>query len=141
MYYSIFSLFEYYWEEDEHSDDIVDKVCIICWLPEDNNYELTKMKNLKNIMTVCKCNPHIHNICLHKWIEQTKTCPICRKMMTIQIYEDRNVFIRWYFYCIGYTANIIKLFYYASFINMMCVIFYNVYYIFYFTKAYDYEEN
>ena len=60
-------------------------MCLICLEPCEETNKLFKMKDIPFLNAHCKCNGDIHVNCLVKWTNVSKTCPICRKQLTINI--------------------------------------------------------
>ena len=137
MYFSIFPSSEYYSDDDIDDAGVIDTdVCLICWLPSTNTNKINNLSNFSHIITNCSCKPKIHSLCLNHWIKTTPSCPICRTKIKINIFKsnNKNILINCYTVCIGYTVYIIKTICYVSFFNLICVILYNTYYLYYFTK-------
>lgn len=142
MYYSIFSSSEYY-SDDDTDDSFTYDNCLICLMPANNVQQLTHLSNFKHIYTDCKCNPMLHMKCLNKWIENTQSCPICRTKITVSMINthDNNMLVYWYVYCIQYTVNFFKLICYASFVNLIVILFYNTYYVLTITQTYNIDNH
>lgn len=144
MYFSVFSSSEYYSDEEINKDISIDEddLCLICWLPGDETNELKLLSDFSHIKTLCKCKPKIHSICINDWIKKTPSCPICRTKLNIIIFNGNaeNVFINCYIGCISYTVYFLKIVSYASFLNLLCLLFYNIYSI-YFMINNHYEDN
>lgn len=144
MYFSIFSSSEYYSDEDIDSELIIneDDICLICWLPGEQQNQIKLLSEFSHIKPKCKCKPKLHPHCINEWIMKTPSCPICRTKMNIIIFtpDNTNVFINCYIVCVSYTVNFLRILCYASFINLFCLIFYNFYYMYNTTNNY-YEDN
>jgi hypothetical protein len=149
MYFSIFSSSEYYSDEDRHcnTDPCIDKddICLICWLPGDSQNQINILTNFSNIKPKCKCKPKLHKLCIDEWIKKSPTCPICRtKMNTIIFTDGKNMFVSCYMKCMSYTVFLLRLLCYASFLNLLLIIFYNTFFIYYMANDYrkhDYQEH
>jgi len=139
MYFSIYPSSEYYSDEDlDNNDDnniIVDDndICIICWLPGEKNNIIKHLSDFSHIISTCKCRPKIHRECVEKWITKSLSCPICRTKIKINLFETNQKNL--YMYCciifVETTNKVLKLLCYASFVNMLAILIYNVYYIYF----------
>jgi hypothetical protein len=68
--------------ENENENKNKNDLCLICWDPSITNNNLIKMKSTLSYLLFykdCSCNGIFHYNCLLKWINVTKSCPICRK--------------------------------------------------------------
>jgi len=139
MYFSVFSSSEYYSDEDISNDISIDEddLCIICWLPQEEQNEIKLLSEFSHIKPNCKCKPKLHSTCINDWIKKTPTCPICRTNMNIIIFTSNydNFLINCYIICISYTVQLLKIISYASFINLLCILFYNIYSIYIMTNT------
>jgi hypothetical protein len=65
--------------------------CLICI---DNETELTyTIKDInKCIIVSCTCNGYYHKKCLQLWLQKSCSCPICRKQIIIQEYNENNFY-------------------------------------------------
>ena len=132
--------------DEEITNEEDTDICLICWLPSENNNIIKELSSHSYIIKICNCNPKIHTDCLNKWIGQNPSCPICRKTLTICINEVNddynniltNMLIYCYlYYCINnYTINcikciliVVKVSCYLCFINILCLYIYNIYLI------------
>lgn len=144
MYFSVFSSSEYYSDEEINGKLSVDEddLCLICWLPGEEKNDINLLSEFSHIKPNCKCKPKIHSICINEWIKKTPSCPICRTKMNMIIFNtnNENVLINYYIICISYTINLLKFISYASFINLLCILFYNIYSIYIMTNTF-YEDN
>jgi hypothetical protein len=60
--------------------------CLICLESSQQTNKLIKMKDFVLVdSSNCKCNGNFHNKCLLDWINVSKSCPICRSIITINI--------------------------------------------------------
>ena len=56
----------------EHVEDTTDKTCPICLNDfTSNDKDVVCLRNV--------CSHLFHKACIHRWIEQKHTCPICKK--------------------------------------------------------------
>ena len=88
-----FSTFNHYDQFDE-INDITNELCIICLETSTTNNKLIKMNPVISYLLFskhCSCNGIFHCNCLLKWIDTTKSCPICRKSIERDINEDNVV--------------------------------------------------
>ena len=61
-------------------------MCLICLEPCEETNKLFKMKDFVLVdSSNCKCNGYFHIKCLLDWINVSKSCPICRSIITIDI--------------------------------------------------------
>lgn len=143
MYFSVYPTSEYYSDEDFDKKIFSDEekdICIICWLPSEETNKIQKLTEFKEINTKCDCKPKIHSLCLEKWTKQNLSCPICRSKITLNFIQinHNNYFMYCYFFCIDKTINCLRILSYASFINLICILIYNV---FYFTSHFINEQS
>ena len=60
--------------------------CLICFESSQQTNKLIKMKDFVLVdSSHCKCNGNFHIKCLLDWINVSKSCPICRSIITINI--------------------------------------------------------
>jgi len=60
--------------------------CLICFESSQQTNKLIKMKDFVMVdSSYCKCNGNFHIKCLLDWINVSKSCPICRSIITIDI--------------------------------------------------------
>ena len=60
--------------------------CLICFESSQQTNKLIKMKDFVLVdSSHCKCNGNFHIKCLLDWINVSKSCPICRSIITIDI--------------------------------------------------------
>lgn len=143
MYYSLYTSSDYYEEDDSLKEDNV-KICLICWLPNNNNDLVKNMKQFAFILTTCDCNALFHHKCLKTWIENSQSCPICRKQLAIRnIYNlNHNIHIKLicFFFFYNYTnvfLQIINIFY---IINLFLLYAYVLYIILLVNTHFEYEN-
>ena len=91
-----FTAFNHYDEIDENDkiDENQNDLCLICWDPSITNNNLIKMKSILSYLLFsksCSCNGIFHHNCLLKWINSTKSCPICRKPIDTVVYDENVV--------------------------------------------------
>ena len=55
--------------------------CVICLESKINYSNLTKLQDCTKLVTSCDCNIICHEVCLQKWVSNTQSCPICRKLI------------------------------------------------------------
>jgi hypothetical protein len=65
--------------------------CLICLEPSQETNKLFRMKDILLINSHCECNGNLHMNCLTNWISVSKTCPICRDALTINLEILRQV--------------------------------------------------
>lgn len=142
MYFSVFSSSEYYSYEDITNNISIDKneLCLICWLPQEEQNEIKLLSEFSHIKPNCKCKPKLHSTCIKDWIKKSETCPICRAKMNIIIFTTNydNILINCYIVCISYTTKLLKIISYLSLIKLLCLLVYNIYVIYIMTnKLYE----
>jgi hypothetical protein len=57
--------------------------CLICWDIDQQTNKLFKMKDIIVYNSPCECNGNFHIKCLTNWVKVSKSCPICREILTI----------------------------------------------------------
>jgi len=77
MYFSVFLSSEYYSDEDITNNISIDKdkLCLICWLPQEEQNEIKLLSEFSHIKTNCKCKPNLHSTCINDWIKNHKHVP------------------------------------------------------------------
>ena len=93
MYYNIYTSDDNYISFNGNNIDIhiIDSdsntdECTICLNTEiDNKSNLIKLQSYNKFITSCDCNIICHEYCLQKWFSNTKSCPICRKIIISNI--------------------------------------------------------
>ena len=147
MFYILYTSSEYY---ETNKFNMVSKVsepeekaCIVCWMPSlnDNDNELHSLKEFKEYIVNCSCNVSIHKKCLYKWLQNSSTCPICRKSIIYNILYDRtNNYKLFAYYFIFYNCIIkcLRIASYVSILNLFMVLLYNTCYIY--NDIYNYYE-
>jgi hypothetical protein len=65
--------------------------CLFCFEPAQETNKLFRMKDVLIINPSCQCNGNLHMICLTDWISVSKTCPICRGALTINLDIIRQI--------------------------------------------------
>ena len=98
---------------------ISDESCIICLMPEN----VVPLISYTGVTNACRCNPYVHKQCAYKWIQQTRSCPICRTKLntTILINTDKRLL----FIFFRFIIVILQFICYLSLLNAS----YNIYYI------------
>ena len=133
MYFSIFPLSEYSFDEDINNNLKIDEeLCIICWEPTEENNKIKYLSHFSHIITTCKCNPKIHSLCLDIWIKQNHSCPICISTIINNTFktDKNNILSNCFIYCVQYTIIILKYFVflcYPSFLKLFFVCFLSCY--------------
>jgi len=58
----------------------------------------SRLNNLEDYIKNCSCDGYVHNICIEKWYNNYKTCPICcKKMLYINLDLQYGVYMANYF--------------------------------------------
>jgi hypothetical protein len=144
MYFSVFSSSEYYSDEDVDNKLIIDKdqLCLICWLPTEETNKIKLLSEFSHINPKCKCKPKLHTLCINEWIKKTPSCPICRTQMNIIVFnsDNKNLFINCYIKCCMYSVKLLRFGCYASFINLLFLLLYNIYSIYFMTNQYNQDD-
>jgi hypothetical protein len=144
MYFSIFTSSEYDSDDDINNELVVkeDDLCLICWLPAEEKNQIKILSEFSHIKPKCKCKPKLHSECINEWIIKTPSCPICRTKMNIIIFTDdnKNVVINCYIVCVSYTVYFLRVLCYTSLINLLCLLFYNVYCIYIMTNTFYQDD-
>lgn len=65
----------------------LEPVCFICLELEQPTNKIIKMKEMELLNSDCDCNSEIHINCLFDWVKVSKSCPICRKKITIHTHN------------------------------------------------------
>jgi len=129
-------------------EETTDKICVICWLPAEQNNPIKTMKEFSHIYLFCNCNVLIHTNCLNEWLNKCTncpSCPICRKKVTILTREHLSNYIKsstivFCLFCLNYTYRCLRIATSLYIFNVSCVIIYNIYILFYFKRNYEYSE-
>jgi hypothetical protein len=144
MYFSVFSSSEYYSDEDIDNKLVIDEdqLCLICWLPNEESNEIKLLSDFSHIKPKCKCKPKLHALCINEWIKKSPSCPICRTKLNIIVLtsDKKNMFISCYIKCCIYSIKLLRFGCYASFINLLCLLFYNVYSIYFMVNNYHEDD-
>jgi len=117
-----FSIFQSYNNDNIDNESII---CVICLLSKDNldaTNELKMLSEFKNIIINCKCRPILHENCLHNWLKESQSCPICRQVVSS---SDSKWLLR---RCVNIVVRFFKCMCALSFLNMSFLIMYNVYF-------------
>ena len=133
MYFPIFSLSKYYFNKDtthfhtQHHNNKED-ICLICWLPGNEQDEINILTNFNHIVTKCKCKHIFHKSCIDKWIKKSPTCPICRTRINVVFVSNGiTTVVNCCIKCITYVVITLQFLCYISF----CIIFYNAICLYY----------
>jgi len=148
MYFSVFPSSEYNFNEEINIDNKLtneeDDICLICWLPSEEKNDIKYLSDFSHIKPKCNCKPKLHLICINDWLQNSQSCPICRKKMNIIILttNNKNFLSNCYIICISFTVHFFRLMFYISSINLLCLLIYKIYSICYIEnsyKIYNYE--
>ena len=151
MYYFLYTSSDYYDKNiilDKNADVSTNNnnfnnnnICLICWLPSNNQNKTKYMKDFLQFETSCDCNPSFHDNCFNNWISRSSSCPICRKTIILNQQQPMSVKISTYYtffyYC---TARILHAATCISFLNLCSLCVYNFYFIFYVNRQIDDNE-
>ena len=67
------------------------KECFICLDINDNIY-LIQLNKMHGYDKKCNCCSWVHEICLNKWYEKKKVCPICREIVSKKIPFTKKIY-------------------------------------------------
>ena len=82
--------------EDSEIKKQEEPVCFICWDISQPTNKIIKMKELLLFNSDCACNSEGHIKCLFDWVNISKSCPICREeiIINIPIYNEMEYYYR-----------------------------------------------
>jgi len=87
-------LFRVYEQYNDDYEDIFQEQCIQCFICFEykNNFENKPTSLRKQLLyfSNCNCDGNVHNNCLQLWLDNNKSCPICRNS---NIIENKNVIL------------------------------------------------
>jgi hypothetical protein len=99
--------------------------CFICYeYILDNKYS-KKMSNILEYCKTCDCDVYVHTVCLNKWFDIYKNCPICRKTITknyecvTHITSSKNIFYFILRFIFKYYVGISKFLYLLFFVFLL----------------------
>lgn len=141
MYFPVFSSSEYYSNKDINNNKFIDEnnaICLICWLPQEKHNEIKLLSEFLHIKINCNCKPKLHYNCINEWIKQSQTCPICRTKINIIFTTNNN---NCYIFCISFTIKLLTIICHVSFAHLLCILFYNIFYIYMITNNNILHEN
>jgi hypothetical protein len=116
----IFRTFEHY------SNDFLNEknICFICYEIKLEDEIQPIMLNLQeDYIKMCNCNGFLHNICLQKWYDKSKKCPICRKDIYKRVTFSMIIIEKGEIFYIIFLKHINKFFFAWIFI-ICCQIYY-----------------
>jgi hypothetical protein len=139
MYYFLYTSSDYY-EDSLYKDQVEDSnICLICLIPDIDKNPIKNMKEFSNIITTCNCKPFIHDKCLIQWLDNSSTCPICRKhVSTIKNLPNYTILKYFFFYIFfyNYTSTLFQIANFISLINLFLFYIYTLYVFYYFGNAF-----
>ena len=137
----LFLTYEPYIEKNEiihynapTKDAVEINTCLICFQSQDEC--VTPIRDMNKIFKyykICKCIGFIHENCIDKWFQTSKTCPICRTTILMKenffyiVIENilhANIYDIYFFIFIKYLVYAIA---YMFFCIYFTYIFYSVY--------------
>ena len=140
MYYSIYTSDEndiFYMYQNlinkNTKKNIQENLCLICWSKNEPIDQLYSIKDFNQYFVSCNCQVLMHSDCLTQWVQQTNSCPICRKAIAINyIYlnyntEDWFKMLKYYVNAYNYTFSLLKLATIISFLNFIWLLTFNFY--------------
>lgn len=99
--------------------------CFICYeYLLDNKYS-KKMSSILEYCKSCDCDVYVHIVCLNKWFDIHKNCPICRKTITknyecvTHIITSKSIFFNIFRFVIKYYVGISKFLYLLFFVFLL----------------------
>lgn len=115
--------------------------CLICWEFSEDLNKINSLQSLIVFESTCSCNSYFHSECLHDWVKQTQSCPICHKTLTIKnngLYKvlnniyiqksfDKITFVR-VFTTIIYLTKVVSYYFLLQCIIIFCKIYFHVHY-------------
>jgi hypothetical protein len=110
--------------------------CIICWTTDTHKNRLQYLKDFNEYVISCDCNVLIHHDCLKKWIQNTNSCPICRKKISENLIinnnnnNNNNFTIMYYYICYKYILRAFRVVSIVFVLKITLIIVYNIYYEF-----------
>jgi hypothetical protein len=125
-------------------DDIIfnkEEQCLICWEFSKDINEINSLQSLIIFDSTCSCNSYFHSECLHDWVKQTQSCPICHKSLTIKNKEaycffnksfienstNKITFVR-FFTTIIYLTKVVGYYFLLQCVIIFCKIYFHVHY-------------
>jgi hypothetical protein len=73
--------------EKEQENRLEQKECFICFENDMNNTTIIDLNDQTLYIKNCSCKGIIHLVCLRKWIDTNRSCPVCRNIV-IEINEN-----------------------------------------------------
>jgi len=99
--------------------------CFICYdYLLDNKYS-KKMSSIFEYRKTCDCDVYVHTVCLNKWFDIYKNCPICRKTITknyrcvTSLMSSSNIFNFIFTFVVKYYVGISQFFYVLFFVFLL----------------------
>ena len=145
MYFPSYISYDYTKDDIKNIQEDDNKICVICWLPSEENNHIKQLKEFSYIYFFCNCNVIIHTNCLNDWSNISSSCPICRKKITIFTRDHVANYIKcntidFFMFFLKYIYRGLRIATIIYIVNMFCVITYNVYIICYFKHHYKYDD-
>lgn len=145
MYFPSYISYDYTKDDIKKLPENDHKICVICWLPSEQNNHIKQLKEFSYIYFFCNCNVLIHTNCLNDWFNNSPSCPICRKNITIFTRDHVSNYIKssanaFFMFFLKYSYQFLRIATTIYIINTVCVITYNVYIICYFKHYYEYDD-
>jgi hypothetical protein len=117
----LFLTYDAYIDNVEHDGN----ECFICYeYILDNKYS-KKMSCILEYSKSCDCDVFVHTICLNKWFDIYKNCPICRKTITknsncgSRLVRSSNIFYLLYTFVFKYYVGISQFLYVLFFVFLL----------------------
>ena len=85
----LFRVCEHYDDDTNYKNALIEvKDCFICFeLINANEFKKNKLNNNSLFIKNCRCDGYVHKKCLKIWFDIHKSCPICRKTVSIILYK------------------------------------------------------
>jgi len=99
--------------------------CFICYEYFLDNKYSKKMSCISEYSKSCDCDVFVHTICLNKWFDIYKNCPICRKTITkksncpTRLVSPSNIFYFLYTFVFKYYVEISQFVYMLFFVFLL----------------------
>jgi hypothetical protein len=112
---------------DPYADNIepTGNECFICYeYILDSKYS-KKMSNIFEYCKSCDCDVYVHTVCLNKWFDIYKNCPICRKTITknyrcvTRLMSPNNIFNFIFNFVVKYYVGISQICYVLFFVFLL----------------------
>ena len=112
---------------DPYADNVEPKgnECFICYEYLLDNKCSKKMSSIFEYRKSCDCDVYVHIVCLNKWFDIYKNCPICRKTIiknytcVTNLISSSNIVNFIFTFVVKYYVGISQIFYVLFFIFLL----------------------